>query len=135
MLRDIRIVSSGFSTAKLSSLVHHRLTWTGLLPLNRLQEGIALKRLLPWLWPLADTASPAAAQAASFPPDLCQCLLAALEAYPLPSHHSGEAGTSLAEHGVSSEAAGEFPTAAAGAGGMGEKRELLLSALRAVWDP
>ncbi|KAL4457619.1 hypothetical protein ABPG75_012484 [Micractinium tetrahymenae] len=101
--------------------------------LGMLQEGIALKRLLPWLWPLADTASPAAATAAAFPPELRQRLLAALAAYPLPSSPGPGAGTCQTD-GVSSEAAGGSPTAAAGAGSVGEKRELLLSALRAVWD-
>ena len=90
------------------------------------QDGTALKRLLPLLWPLADSATPGASAAAAYPPALRQQLLAALAAYPLPvgatTGHQGAAG------------AASEGTAAPAADPLAEKRGLLVSALRAVWD-
>lgn len=105
-----------------------------------MQEGIALKRLLPWLWPLADADSPPAAAAASFPLQLRQELLAALAAYPLSAAANGSGqpqGGSAEPGGGSKSYAGSTASAAARAApavSLREKRDLLLSALRAVWD-
>lgn len=95
------------------------------------QEGTALKRLLPLLWPLADSATPASRAAAAYPAALRQQLLAALAAYPLLAVP--------AEGQVQGEALGQgggtgTDGASPAADPLAEKRELLLSALLAVWD-
>lgn len=92
------------------------------------QEGTALKRLLPLLWPLADSATRASRTAATYPPTLQQQLLAVLGAYPLPAagQQQGEA------QGQDSNAVPDSTSPACDL--LAEKRELLLSALRAVWD-
>lgn len=81
-----------------------------------LQEGTALKRLLPHLWPLADPASPASQAAPAFPAGLRQALLAALAAYPLPpaEQQEGAAGEDTKQH-------------------LADKRDLLVSALQVIW--
>jgi len=96
-----------------------------------LQEVAALKRLLPLLWPLADSATPASRAAAAYPAALRQQLLAALAAYPLPTVPAeGQAlGEALGESGGAGN-----DGASPAADPLAEKRELLLSALRAVWD-
>lgn len=83
--------------------------------------GKALKHLLPSLWPLADSASPAGKAAAAWPPAVHARLLAALAAYPLPA--------APAEPAEGAGASGK----AAGALELGEQRDLLASALAAVW--
>ncbi|KAL4421705.1 hypothetical protein ABPG77_010649 [Micractinium sp. CCAP 211/92] len=95
-----------------------------------LEEGIALKCVLPWLKPLSDSASPAAATAAAVPPDLRQRVLAALAAYPLPSSSGPDVDSVQAECASAEKSA----AVAARAGSLMEKRERLLLALRAVWD-
>ena len=83
--------------------------------------GTGLKRLLPWLWPLADTAAAAGQVALAAPAALRHQLLAALAAYPLPIEEQQQ----LQE--------GDSASSSAAAQTLGDKRELLLSALRAVW--
>lgn len=95
-----------------------------------LQDGIALKCVLPWLRQLSDSASPAAATAAAVPPDLRQRLLAALAAYPLPS----SSGPDVNSVQVDCASPGKSANVAARAGSLIEKRERLLLALHAVWD-
>lgn len=72
---------------------------------------------MPSLWPLADSASPAGQAAATWPPAARARLLAALSAYLLPA--------APAEPAEGSKAAGAL--------GLGEQRDLLASALAAVW--
>lgn len=93
------------------------------------QEGASLKRLLPWLWPLADSSAPAAALAAGFPTELRQQLLAALAAYQVPSSN-----VDTGQDALGCQAIGDLPFAGGGQATTEDKRELLLSALRAVWD-
>ncbi|PRW55976.1 microtubule-associated TORTIFOLIA1 [Chlorella sorokiniana] len=96
-----------------------------------LQEGTALKRLLPLLWPLADTTTPASRAMVAYPTALRQQLLAALAAYPLPalSAEPQQQGEAPGQGG------GAAPDGASHAADpLVEKRELLLSALRAVWE-
>ena len=84
-----------------------------------LHGGTALKRLLPWLWPLADTAALGQLGYAA-PAALRHQLLAALAAYPLPTEEQQQPQ----EGDAASSSAAQT---------LGDKRELLLSALRAVW--
>lgn len=86
-----------------------------------LREGIALKRLLPWLWPLADPTSASGAAARRFPPELRGDLLAALEAYQLPP-----AGPEAGRGGGPGDGSPESLQ-------LVEKRDQLLSSLRAIW--
>jgi hypothetical protein len=84
-----------------------------------LHGGTALKRLLPWLWPLADTAAVGQLGYAA-PAALRHQLLAALAAYPLPTEEQQQPQEGDAASSSAAQA-------------LGDKRELLLSALRAVW--
>lgn len=108
------------------AIVKVAIPWGLTTPHVCVQEGIALKRVMPWLWPLADTASAAAAVASTFPASVHQLLVAALAAYPLPAteHQAGEAGVA-ASHTSSGGGRGQE---------LSEKRDLLVSSLRAVWS-
>lgn len=87
--------------------------------------------MLPLLWPLADSPSPASRAAAAYPPALRQQLLAALAAYPLPAQPApGQQVGDGQGQGGGAAPDGSSP----GADALAEKCELLLSALRAVWE-
>lgn len=88
-----------------------------------LRAGVALKRLLPWLWPLADAASASGAAARRYLPELRSNLLAALEACELPTTAAAEAGKGPEGGARSME---HLP--------LGEQRDLLLSRLRTNWS-
>lgn len=98
---------------------------------------MALTRLLPILWPLADTTSHASQVASAYPAVQREALLAALEACKV-SHaaerHRVEGGVAGGDFPAVQAAAGNGDVGSPAAGSaLGEKLELLLSALRAVW--
>lgn len=78
--------------------------------------------MLPFLWPLADSGSGAGQAAAALPAPLRQQLLAALGAYPLrcpdPAAAAGTPGDAARSAAMQQ---------------LGQKRDTLLSSLRAVW--
>ena len=90
-----------------------------------LHAGAPLNRLLPWLWPLADTATAATAAATRYAPALRSQLLDALDSYLLPAGPAGAGGGSSQQGGGPGDSPGND---------LSEKRDLLVTALRAVWD-